>query len=773
VVLVSGLTETAGARLNALRRFDPLLDAWVRQGDLCEAEADLVLLAAEATEQRAPLRLALPGGSSALAAAMVLQLAVRTVLQPGRYPTGAILLAAGARERAAAASLDANGELIAGALSAVRLRADGLVQSLGGARVTPLGAEHRLVFASPRCRWPKLEEAVGVAVLDRHALGTAYDEAHDWALRSAAVVHVVADLDPSMMPSSFEVDWPLIAESPERWGRTTSWPIGADITLEVAAHDPVGLVEARARIAGAAGSIRPWPAQLNLAAGLSRALATVAAPLGTYDAHTVGTIATSFAERAADLAEAGPAALPVEWRSFAETDWAPIKRGLLDAADELEVHNPKAELVGLAVEAILAGGDDVDIWTDTGVHARALQTHLLTAGFGVSPADFEFGRLRVRPLGEAHSAGARHAVSLLTALPQAWHLPAVLAGAVGGPLTVVAYPFEADRAARYFGWQLNAGRVERHKERSLVIGRALGRGVAEDAAPEPIHLQLMRRDRGDAVSSVAEYGEDAAEFAALATDDWLALNVQRRERDVAAGTQPIAAIGYLVDPGPAVFLVGAHGVVDRIVAGRLRPTPAEGLTPGMRVLTSNATGGVFDSIRPHLDRIYGLGTRFWLDQWDEALRAAVAATGSPAALAAELARRGASIGAAAVASWPSPYRMGPRDPANVARVADIADHAVARHNHQRVHAVMRGVRIEHGRLGRQLAIAMRRHLDGDIDAFDVVEERLGIDIEALLGDPTTYTVRERLATGTAAAHALGRVHPIVAAQQLFHPQETS
>ena len=87
------------------------------------------------------------------------------------------------------------------------------------------------------------------------------------------------------------------------------------------------------------------------------------------------------------------------------------------------------------------------------------------------------------------------------------------------------------------------------------------------------------------------------------------------------------------------------------------------------------------------------------------------------------------------------------------------------------HAVMRGVRVEHGRLGRQLAAALRQHLRGNIAAFDQIEDRIGVEIEAILGDPAVYTVVDRLAAGTAPISALGRAHSVGQAQDSIQPQE--
>lgn len=766
-----GLTEPAATRLSDLRQFDPLLDAWVAAGLLADAEADIVLLASEATRSLTPLRVALPGGSSALAGTIALHGAVRAAAQPGRYPAGAMALVTGSPGRAAAMAVEVDGVVVAAGLGAVRLRADGRAQVAGGSRVVELDGSERLVFVSPRARWPEVPIPLGVAVLDRQGLGAAYDDAHRWALDAARLVHVVAELDPAAAPVSFEVDWPLIADAPDRWGRAASWPVLGDVRVDVAGEDPAGLVAARERIARAAGIERPWPAPLSAAAGLSRALASVAVPLGLYDAHTVGTIAAPFAERVDDLAGVRASDLPVEWASFAETDWASIKRGLLDAVSCLEDRNPKAEQVGVTVEGLLADGHDIDVWVDSGVHARAVQSHLLSAGFGIRVQDFDHGRIVVRRLAEAHGQRPSGRAGILTGLPAAWQLPAVTAGGIGSRLAMVAWPFEADRASRWFGWLLNAGRHTRHEERATAIARALGPGLEAGSPPAPIALVITRSDAdGTTTANVREYGDDAAEFAALADDEWLALAVQAREQTGAeiGGDRP--AVAYLVDPGQSVLLLGVYAVVDRVVAGRLRPVPAAGLQAGMRVL-AGTPGGVFAAIRPHLDRLHGIGTRFWLDQWDDAFRAAVTTTGGPGPLADRLVESGATISAQAVASWASPYRIGPRDPANVRRVADVSGHLVVGHNHRRVHAVMRGVRIEHGRLGRQLAVALRRRAGGDECAFDVLEERLGVDLDATLGSPAVFTVLDRLATGIAPGYALGRAYPVAAARDLFQPRE--
>ena len=233
-------------------------------------------------------------------------------------------------------------------------------------------------------------------------------------------------------------------------------------------------------------------------------------------------------------------------------------------------------------------------------------------------------------LGSSRPSERRSSASLLTGLPASWQLPAVVSDILGGPLVVLAYDFESVRAPGYFGWLLNANRLKRHAERVLQLEGSLGSGVECGAPPSPVELTVECHDHeGVSVSRTHEMGDDAAELAALADDEWLALAFQRREHASGPLDDTMRpALSFLVEPGPGVLLVAEHSLVDRLVAGRLRPMPASALTPGMTILGS-ATGGetVYDRVRPYLDRLQGMGTRFWLDRWDDALVAALRGCG--------------------------------------------------------------------------------------------------------------------------------------------------
>ena len=114
---------------------------------------------------------------------------------------------------------------------------------------------------------------------------------------------------------------------------------------------------------------------------------------------------------------------------FAETSWAGLRQGLLDATRALEERNPKAEQIGMTIERLLSDHHLVDVWLDSAVHGRALQTHLLSAGFTISAHDFDQGRVSIRPFSEAARAIPGDRIGVFCGLPARWHLPASVSAA--------------------------------------------------------------------------------------------------------------------------------------------------------------------------------------------------------------------------------------------------------------------------------------------------------------------------------------------------------
>lgn len=767
--------ESAETRLARLLRSEPLLRTWVAEGTLSDAEAELVWLLVDGAEQGRAMRVACPGRGARVATLGAVALSIRRLTNPGtRQPLGPIaLIGAGPTHRQLLAELSVRQTDIVGSLGIVRLRRDGLVQRLRSGTPSPVEAGDHLVLVSDRVGLPETAP-FGPVVIDETGSGNAYERLHEWALDRSALVHLVAPLRPSAGAAGFVADWPLIFRQPGRWPHTYTgaWGLNPSTTVYPVTPEPVGLASARARVAKAAQDLSAgWPDPLRNAAALSRQLATIAVPIEHYDSQTRGTIAVPIAERAEQLRGTKPSDLPPSWRSFAETAWAPLKQDLLGALDQLENFNPKSEAMGLVVEALLREGATVEIWVDNGVHARALAKYLATAGFSITPEHLDSGRLVVKTFGDRIREGAA-GVAVVCGLPASWQLDRVVSSDFGAPLHVIAYPFEENRVGRALGWALNGSRLDHDAERRVVLRLLLG-DVNYALVPEPVpNVTMSSETLVGAEDPLRESGTDVAEFAALADDEWLTVLVGDRRDESERPARSISVCALLVEPGPAVILVPPALPLDRMIGGRVRPTPCVALAAGMTILGLGADGrSLFDRLRPYLDTIHGPGTRFWLEQWEDALREAADKVGGPRALADALSSLGAVITSGAVASWASPYRIGPRDPANVSRVAGLASHILVSHHALRVAAVMRGVRIEHHRLGRSLVRAIRRHAAGDIEAFDAIEEHLGVTVSSIIGDLDTYTILQALGPGTAPAAATRRLLSLSEARELFRPED--
>lgn len=768
------VAEPASSRLARLLKGEPLLDRWTGVGLLSRGEAELVWLLVDAADRGRPMRVTTPGPGAHLATMAAVALAVRRLTHPGtRQPPGpTALVGAGPRHRALLAQLAVGTVELLRALRVVRLRRDGLVQPVPGAAPRPLSPADHLVLVSTRVGTPA-DVSFGPVVVDEAEAGNAYAELHEWGLDRAGILHVVAQMTPGAGVGGFVVDWPLVASEPARWPShyRDAWGSHPETTILNATPEPTGLASARSRLRDALQTnLGVWPQPLRDAASLLRQLGGLAVPVDLYDAHTVSTIACPIAEKLEVVERTRASEFPPEWRSFAETSWALLKHDLLEAAADVESDNPKSEAVGLLVEQHLTAGEPLELWVDNFVHARALTSHLLSGGFVINSAQLDDGMLAIRTLGEPVGE-RRPKTSVVTGLPGAWHVPRLVAADLGRPMVAILYSSEEQRFATLVRWVVNAERVDHAQHRSAAYRSMLG-NVSVDDVPPAITPNIITTASPDTQSSgPREWGVDAAEFAALADDDWLATLPGEAASDAArAPSSPVAVRALLVEPGPRVLLLRPAQIVDRLVAGRIRPTPASMLEVGMSIMGVASNGmSLFERLRPYLDRLHGLGTRFWLDRWDDALRSAVARAGGRDGLARDLVARGATITAPSVAGWASPYRIGPRDPRNVLRVAEIAeDSFVGQHAH-RIASVMRGVRIEHHRLGRALTRALRRHGGGHADAFDQIEDRLAMDIGCLFEDLEVYTVQGDLGTGTTMISATGRLLAPRDAREIFSP----
>jgi hypothetical protein len=129
-----------------------------------------------------------------------------------------------------------------------------------------------------------------------------------------------------------------------------------------------------------------------------------------------------------------------------------------------------------------------------------------------------------------------------------------------------------------------------------------------------------------------------------------------------------------------------------------------------------------------------------LQLWRMALDDARAASGSAAELARMLADRGGSVSEEAVRKWSDPARIGPIDPANVARIGKIAGSGVVAGEAARIAAVMRTARSRHAWIGAALVRLAGWHASNDSSALDRIAEAVGPEITDLAAELTAWRV---------------------------------
>ena len=763
-------------RIRRLSAFEPLLQAWSDPMDVDGprarlADRDLLWLARISAERGDDLTISLPGGHAMLPLLTAVLLGIEPLIRPASpLAGGSVALVTPwfvrAHElrafRISSVSFDEG-------LHAARLRQDGLVTRLAGGRAMELSPHHRVMVVSSRSGFPTPAGTTPVAcvVVDdaNDPQGRLTAEAKGWAKRIGAGAVIAFRALGS--PADWMLDWPYLAmldqDRPGGLERDVFGP-GAVRALVVSDNRLAALFEARAMLGRLSRSYpaSPWPRTLLSASRLARQLIDLAVPLALYDTHTARSIAIPVAERVAML-EAATARkdLGAEFETFGHTDWPAFKALLLTAARALEESNQKAFALGRRIEQATSSRQPIEVVCESRVMAAAVESYLLTAGWAVPIEAFESGFVRVRSFDDQLGWDAARQV-VLTAVPGQRHVHRLQDGDLGSPLEVLCYPQELGRLQRLVKRLFETTGSEAADARAATVAR-LAEAATVKVGAIPLRVTVETSDLSPTIEPEARGSlllSDAAERAAWAAlEDLLPLP---GEDDDDAGTtqrdQDVEAVAVLMDPGPVVVLVDRRGVVDRVLGGRILPTDPTELGPGMIVvlLAPGERRSLFQRLLPYLDRRQGPGTRFWLRRWREALTAAKTVAGSDAELVRRLGDQDAEISQSAVREWSSPYRIGPGDPANIARVARIGGDLLVDQQAIRVAAVMRGVRNFHQRVGRQLARVVRLYLAGRHDAVEELETTLGAELSELFADLTVWRVVQSLGTGTARRSHLRR-----------------
>jgi hypothetical protein len=747
--MTTATTLTEWLRTSAQR--DALLTAWaagaVPCSSICETEA--LALVAQASKHERHIAIGHPGGRAKLPLLAAVHLAA---LQLDGYPSpftprrrGPVVFAT--RQfvrREELLSLDAAQAPISPALRAVRLRGDGAVVPISGGRPRPAAPENKLILIN---RIPELTiPSAAAVVVDGATEDTAFAEAAiSWAAHAAVPVCVFEDSARRNWPRdvlTYSSGWAEIARHATPGSDSSLIAARRGHAAVLDAGPQSGLAKAAHLLADARRRQTALPPQLVEVSTIWRRLDELVTPLTAYDAACPRWRTRTLSERLDDMSQWRSSSFPDGWRTWAETCWAGVKEGIIDASESVSGLSSKAAILSELVDQRLSAGLSVDIALPSRTARDAVVRYLATAGILI-PTD---GSLNVRSLGDAQTCWPNMPTLLVS--PPSFALRHRLTGGDIGAINVLCYEHEIHSLRTALSHNLDELLMP-----SVAIGDLAPRGVAlnldvPQTAPEVV-IEMVPAGAGRAAGPPTRLidfasGADAAILSALQADSGppdLPDDDDLDGSDVVAtlDREPVTFVPVTVavsaDSAPLVLNISVRQRVLRIAAGTANRISVLDVRAGM--LVADIVGpSTFDRLRSLLLETRGSVKRMFLAAWDQALAIALAQCGSQRALAETMTERGSGVGVAAVAAWMDDDRIGPRDARDVARIGHIAQHPVVAQNATAITETMRQLRILHQSVGRAVVASVA----GDSTAFDDLEALLGPDAVSLVNETTVYRV---------------------------------
>ncbi|GIH16060.1 hypothetical protein Raf01_42320 [Rugosimonospora africana] len=700
--------------------------------------------------------------------------------------------------------LDAASVPVAPALHPHRLRGDGLASPVRGGRPRLVTGSGRLLFVSPTTGFPPvLGVPPRVVVIDSAAdVEPAWlSDARKWAAEHASVVITFTELheelktlrvaDPKDEQDSnatsvatttpqqtdgencWIADWPWLRRNEEPLPMTptpaSDVEHGGVMEIRATAHliavdDPglAGIADVRERLArlrDPGGRPPPWP--VCRAARLTRLLAELPTRTGDYDRIAPRYGGRTLRRLLDDVMDADPRNdFPDWWRVRVAADWGAVRAGLTAMHDARTEGNPLADVVADLAEDAYRRGQPLDIICGSRTARDALTGRLLSNG-ALRIEDTPL--VTIRSVSSIESAGA-HQNTLLVGPPAArWRNR--LTAADLGQLTVVAAPGDRPLVHRALlrAYSEPSREIARRTRCATLTALTDARADEDelDGNNIPVAVTMQATERGQKMQFKLP-AMSALLTAAMSEPSSVDLDVTDLEGEPSGSQDPLGVDApphgraVLVVPVVAqstapldehgaptmVFLLPKGGRVQRLRDDEVRLLPVADITAGVTLIgiSEPERRTLFDRVRPYLVEQRPQVARLLLQLWRIALDDACIVSGSVTELTGRLADMGADVSYAAVRQWNSSTRIGPEDPANVARVGRVAGNAVVVGEAGRIAAVMRAARAHHAAVGNALGKLAAWHASGDTTALERSVDALGADITDLAADLTAWRV---------------------------------
>jgi len=579
--------------------------------------------------------------------------------------------------------LDASGVPITPALRPVRQRQDGLVVPLHGGRPRPLELANKLLFMRD-FSVPPPPELVTVMVEGTDQNDVFLAAAEHWATRHGIGSVVIFDDITRWRPITgsvpFAAGWAhvLAAGTPEHQERAR---LRGHATVLDAGQFPE-LVKSAALLADARGK-GELPGVLVEASTLWRRLDELVVPIKDYDTMCRRHNTPTLSERIESLSAVTAEVFPADWKLWAQSGWAGIKERLISASEKLAAHNGKEQLLVELVDRELRAGHYIDVALPSRTAREAIQRHLDDAGV-IRSLD---GTLTLRSLRDVEIGDPAPTTFLVS--PPSAALRHRLTAADVGTLNVLTYRHEVADLRRAL--KRNLAETTQTGQMLTFLPAALPAVIETSPPPEVVLLQPEaaqdHQERGTDVAALAR-NIDLAALQALQSleghvdvelpdDDLDEQEPDDFEKDSDANTMSAGSVVVYVrsrvTEATKRIVLPARKPVMRLLNHAATTIPAQEMAEGMLVAGPDGPTP-FQRLRPLLVEARGTGPRILMFAWECAVDAALERFLGPAGLRAALVAKGSTVHAAAVAAWANEDRLGPRNPADVARIGQLAGH---------------------------------------------------------------------------------------------------
>jgi hypothetical protein len=449
----------------------------------------------------------------------------------------------------------------------------------------------------------------------------------------------------------------------------------------------------------------------------------------------------------ARIVAGGANLLTGRWSHFRETHFAALRGTAQRLVDTLEEDNPKFTALVYLLDDMRRRPTQPKVVVRVPNEAAALACAEDVEWFDVGLGDPDFVHFvpysERRPfyLGDGH-------VEILAGLPPLWHRQAIWSGET------------PERVVLTYGWE--ASTLQRAvDEEGKRVTRLAPRAWAGRVKPVNNSSEISRYRHRPAADPVPR---------AVWEIDVSALTAEVELADPHPGSGdggsvtgpsawPVTVHGVVLEPGSEVWLVPEGAEVEVLVGRTYRHLRPADLRPGERIIVPRGSGRTTLFARA-VAMVRRDGSYFDADvvmgRWRRACRRVLETAGSPYR-AEQMLREAGCTTVTQLGMWAEGATIAPDDPADMQKVASLADDDWLQRNWRRVAKLASEVRGMHIRIGQTISAAMREAADGHGQNLQELADLLQADAASLIDEFDVRIVHSVVPPSRVPSHLAGSV----------------